>query len=238
MMLQRSSIVRRSSASRVVLAALALSALASGATAGNSLASTASTAAPAVQRQATQRMGAYTGQSPRAIPQDLRDRARFLDEQLRDGAGAPDSGCVVLQTPPPGEELKSDTQVSFLVANTVPTPQFQGMNLAAAQLLAEHFCLSVIAVPTCESGADAAISSSPSSVVTAQCTPPNSTVEIGNQIGVVVSPADDPSPLMMGLAILAAVLFVIAAAIALAYYVRYNAARDELAIFKAPRRDK
>lgn len=235
MMLQRSSIARGSAVSRVALTALALSALAGGATAGNAR---ASTSAHAERLQTTQRMGAYTGQSPRSIPQDLRDRARFIDEQLRDGAAAPDVGCVVLQTPAPGEELKPETQVSFLVANTVPTPQFQGMSLGAAQQLAEYFCLSVVVVPSCVGDSDAATSSSPSSIVTAQCTPPDSTVDIGNQIGVVVSPADDPSPLMLGLAILATALFVLAAAIALAYYVRFNAARDELAIFKSPRRDK
>lgn len=232
---QRSPIAARFSARRVVLAALALSALAGSAVAGNL---GASTTASALHLQATQRMGAYTGQSPRSIPQDLRGRARFLDEQLRESTKAPDSGCVVLQTPAPGEELRPDTQVSFLVANTAPTPNFQGMSVAAAQQLAGYFCLSVAVVPSCDGGSDAVTSSSPTSIVTAQCTPPDSTVDIGNQIGVVVSPADDPSPLLMGLAILAATLFLLAAAIALAYYVRYNAARDELAIFKSPRRDK
>lgn len=235
MVLQRSLDSRAAWARRVLVAALGLTAFASPAIAANAAASTSTLAAHV---QATQRMGAYTGQSPSSIPRDLRDRARFLDEQLRERDKAPDGGCVVLQTPAPGEELKSDTQVSFLVANTVPTPQFQGLSLGAAQQLAEYFCLSVVVVPSCNDASSPGTTSSRASIVTAQCTPPNTSVDIGNQIGVVVSPAEDPSPLMMGLAILAATLFLLAAAIALAYYVRFNAARDELAIFKSPRRDK
>ncbi len=200
------------------------------------IAAAPSSSAP-IRSAAFDRMGAYTGQSPRSIPAELRRRARFVGHDLSTLASPPDEGCVVLQSPAAGEELGPDTQVAFLVSSTVPTPDFQGLSLAAAQQLAEYFCLSVTAVPSCD-GDESPTSAAPTSIVAQQCTPPETPVDIGNQIGVVVSPADDPQPLLMGLLILAATLAVLAAAFALLFYVRYASARDELAIFKQPRKDK
>ncbi len=219
-----------------MFAAASLGALASSAHAVNAAGSSAASSLLATSAQ-TGRMGSYTGQSPSSIPQELRARARFLDEQLSERKSPPETGCVVLQSPAPGEQLRGDTPVAFLVANRVPAPQLQGLSLAAAQQLAEQFCLSVAVVPSCDGSTDAVVSSSPSSVVTSQCTPAEDLVDIGGQIGVVVSPADDPQPLFFALFLAAATLAALAAAFALVFYARYNAARDELAIFKSPRRD-
>lgn len=222
-----------------LLAAASLVALPANALALGAAPASAGQPVPArVAAAQTGRMGAYTGQSPSAIPQELRERARFLDEQLRERRSPPDVGCVVLQTPAPGEPLGGDTPIAFLVASSVPTPQFQGLSLAAAQQLAEQFCLSVTVVASCSGDSDAAVSSAPNSIVTAQCTPPEALTDIGGQIGVVVSPADDPQPLFFALFLAAAVLAALAAAFALVFYARYSAARDELAIFKSPRREK
>jgi hypothetical protein len=208
--------------------------------AGTSAALGTPTAAPmaATAIQARERMGAFTGQSPRAIPAELRRRARFVGRDLATLEQAPDDGCVVMQSPAPGDELGADTPIAFLVASSVPTPDFHGLSLAAAQALAEHFCLSVAAVPSCEGADNSTGAAAPDSIVDTQCTPPDSIVDIGNQIGVVVSPADDPQPLMMGLFVLAATVALLATALALLFYARYASARDELAIFKSPKRDK
>ncbi len=183
-------------------------------------------------------MGAYTGQPPSSIPQELRRRARFLDEQLNERKSPPDAGCVVLQSPGPGEQLADDTPVAFLVASSVPAPEFQGLSLAAAQQLAAQFCLSVNVVASCTGDASATVASAPNSLVTSQCTQANTLVDIGGQIGVIVSPADDPKPAYFALFVAAAAVAALAAAFALWFYARYSAARDELAIFKSPRRDK
>jgi len=200
--------------------------------AGSNSASTSATVA------AFERMGSYQGRSPRDLPPALRDRARFYREDLTQSERAPDGGCIVLQSPAPGSEVTPNTQVAFLVAQTVPTPDFTGMPLAAAEALAQYYCLSVNVVGSCDGASDAAApASSPTSAVVAQCTPPETPTDIGNDIGVIVAPSDDPAPqpLLLALAIAGALLLV-ATALALMFYIRLNSARDELAIFKSPRR--
>jgi len=182
-------------------------------------------------------MDSYVGRSVSEIPEDLRKRARFLGPDLQPLDGAPANGCVRLQHPARGSRTDGAIDFAFVVASSVETPNFVGLSLGEARALAGASCLSLAVVPSCGASDDrSSAAATPSSRVTAQCTPAGSSVDVGNQIGVIVSPSDDPVPLLLMLAAGAAALFLLALICALWFYVRYSAARDELAIFKSPKR--
>lgn len=184
-------------------------------------------------------MESYVGRAVSEIPEDVRQRARFLGPDLKPLDGAPTRGCVRLQHPARGSRIDASADYSFVVSTSVETPSFVGLSLGEARALAGASCLSIVVVPSCGTTEDgASVAATPASRVVAQCTAAGSSADVGNQIGVVVSPADDPVPLLLMLAAGAAALFLLALGCALWFYVRYSAARDELAIFKAPKRSK
>jgi len=182
-------------------------------------------------------MDGYVGRSVEQIPDELRQRARFFGPDLQPLDGAPQAGCVLLQHPTRGSRLDAASDYAFVVANSVVAPNFVGLSLGEARALAGTQCLSLAVVPACGRPADrTSAAATPNSRVVEQCTAAGSSVDVGNQIGVVVSPADDPVPLLLMLAAGAAALFLLALGCAVWFYVRYSAARDELAIFKSPKR--
>jgi hypothetical protein len=217
---------------RVPLARAARSLLSSGAVA----AALALVAALAPARASAQEsMGNYLGRPAADAARDFGDRARFLDQEFRQRTPDRLTGCIVWQTPMPGQPVGPEIAVEFLCPEETLVPELHGLTVAAAIELCSYRCLALEIVPSCGSAGVPPAAAQMALLVQTQCTPPNTLVAPGHTVGVIVgagsSDDSDSNVLFVFLAVVAA----IALALALLFYLRWTSARDELRIFKSPR---
>ncbi|MCC7011853.1 MAG: hypothetical protein IT454_04750 [Planctomycetes bacterium] len=180
----------------------------------------------------------YLGPNMDRARADFGARARFLDGDLHEISADEASGCVLWQSPLPGEALGAQETPTFLVVNLVPVPDVVGLTVSTANTVLAESCLVMDVVTSCDSDAQASAPTAAQRVqyVGQQCTNPDELVPPGSHIGVVV--VNTPPPQSLWFAIGLGVLAALALALALMFYVRYTAARDELDIMKQPRGPK
>jgi hypothetical protein len=190
--------------------------------------------APAALAQST--MGNYLGRAASDVAVELGERASFLDQELAVRPADQLAGCIVWQSPSPGEPLDPRTPIRFLCPSEVVVPELTGLTVAAAGQLCATRCLGLSLAPKCEATAAAPGPSEMALLVATQCTPANTLVAPGHTVAVVAGPAtSDESDANVIYILLLGALAAFALVLALIFYVRYVSARDELRIFKAPR---
>ena len=88
--------------------------------------------------------------APDDVAGELGERARFLDQTFATLSAEQLAGCIVWQSPMPGEPLEAQAQVQFLCLSEVLVPALNGLTVAAAAELCATRCLGLAIAPTCE----------------------------------------------------------------------------------------